>query len=170
MKIMGLDLSLRNSGVAIVADDWGFDWGRVSVARVGYDLKSDASVRQQADRIAAIRDAVLELAARHEVTHAVREEYAFTASRSRAHALGELGGVVTLALLDAGVEVETVPPASARKLLGKAPRKDPKGWAAARLRAMGAPTLWSGDQIDAFVCANWKLAEIGVALVALEAA
>ena len=90
---------------------------------------------------------------------AVLEQYAYSADTSRAHSLGELGGVVKVALAYMGLELAVMSPARARVLLGKAPRKGGKDWAHARLLEAGAPRSWTGDQLDAFCVANAWLAE-----------
>jgi Holliday junction resolvasome RuvABC endonuclease subunit len=93
------------------------------------------------------------------------EEYAFSRHSARAHELGELGGVVKLELMRAGVPFRTYQASAARKLLGKAPRKDPKRWAHNQLIAAGAPAAWTGDQLDAFLQANQHLSFQGDALM-----
>jgi len=165
--VLGLDLSLRATGMVAVPLDWGQDWSRVSVAEVGHGLPKDAGPAERVERLVTIRNAVLEFAHEHRVHQAWIEQYAFTAIKSQAHSLGELGGIVMVSLHQLGVALHVVPPASARQLLGKAPRKDAKQWAAARLRDAGAPHTWTGDQLDAFAVANWGLAELGGSAVVM---
>ena len=88
------------------------------------------------------------------------EGYAFSL-RTSAHSLGELGGVVRLELVRAGIEIRTANMSAARKLLlGKCPRKGAKVAACEALTAAGGrfDTL---DESDAAVCVNWGLAELG---------
>jgi Holliday junction resolvasome RuvABC endonuclease subunit len=120
-------------------------------------LPKDADELARARRLQAIRSEVLGFVKRHGCRVAVLEQYAFSSQASQAHALGELGGVIKVLLAELQVEVHVVPPASARKLLGKAPRKDVKVWAHQRLYTAGAPHHWTGDQLDAFVVANYYL-------------
>jgi Holliday junction resolvasome RuvABC endonuclease subunit len=82
------------------------------------------------------------------------EQYAFSRGESRAHALGELGGVVKLALLDAGLEVVPLTASHARSCLGKFPRAKPKKHVAVLVKSLGCPEQWSDDVIDSFVVAN----------------
>lgn len=96
MTILALDPSLAATGYARTDGICGV-------------LSPPAGVRGVA-RLAWVRDAVLELADGCDVV--VIEGYSF-ASRGRAIvALGELGGVLRLALADAGVPVVEVPPSS----------------------------------------------------------
>ena len=167
----GFDLSLRSTGLIAIPADWSGDFARAQVATAGMSLNRDASVREQVYRLQSIRDAVIHFAKRTGITAAVIEEYAMGPHGHRlGFSLAELGGVVKTALIELRIDVETVSPQSARKLLGKQPRKDRKIWAAQRIIAMGAPRAWSLDILDAAVLANWKLGELGVGLLAPEAA
>lgn len=172
MIVLGLDLSLTCTGMIAVSCDWGGDFSRCTVSTAGRGLAKDASETERAHRVAQIRDAVRHFATRTGATTAVREQYAMggMGMLGAAYALGELGGLVRDALLELGLELEAVAPASARKLLGKQPRKGGKIWAAQRLVEMGAPRAWPMDCLDAFCVANWKLAELGAGLLAPEAA
>jgi hypothetical protein len=83
-------------------------------------------------------------------------------------AIGELGGVVKVALYEHGCAIETIMPASARKLLGKQPRKGSKLWSAQKIYDAGAPKTWSLDHVDAFVVANFYLAGVGGDAIMME--
>jgi len=99
------------------------------------------------------------------------EGYAFRQNQS-AHTLAELGGVVRLELVRAGIEVRTAMMQTARKLLlGKLPPRRKKGETKekgasakdvveATLKAAGA-AFATLDECDAFVCANLGLSERG---------
>jgi Holliday junction resolvasome RuvABC endonuclease subunit len=157
--VAGLDLSLTSTGMVALPLRWGRDWSRVAVERAGGSCRKDALESERITRIKSIRDAVVAFVFLHGVRVAVIEQYAFTSDHGHAHALGELGGAVKLALLEHHVELAVVSPATARKCFGKQPRKDAKIWAHQRLYACGAPHSWTGDQLDAFVVANNWLAE-----------
>jgi hypothetical protein len=160
--VMGLDLSLRSTGIVAFPVDWAQDWARVVVGEAGYGLKDDASLIDHAARHRSVRDAILTFARQHRVTHAWVLGYAFNKAQvSRLAAAGELGGIVKLGLIDAGIMTQVVVESRARTLLGKAPRKGAKLWAVERLRRAGAPVSWSVDQFDAFVAGNWGLSELG---------
>lgn len=106
IKIVALDLSLSHTGwaVEIIAGDESHQAsGAIMTKLVGMP------------RLAAIRDAVLEHAAGADVV--VIEGYAFGQARgtSQMHSTGELGGVVRLALYEAGILFVDVAPASLKK-------------------------------------------------------
>ena len=166
MVVGGFDLSLTATGMVAVPERWGGgvrqeDWSRIAVAKAGHGLRKDAPERERVARLEDIETAILAFVAEQKVKVAVIEQYAFTSMLSHAHALGELGGVVKVALQRAGVEIAVVSPASARKCLGKQPRAQAKVWAQQRLYRAGAPKSWTEDQLDAFVIANHHLAENG---------
>ncbi len=171
MNVLSLDLSLTSTGMVCVPARWGQVWSRIAVAKAGYGLKKDASELERVGRLEEIETAVLAFAAEQQASVVVLEQYAFSAQASQARALGELGGVVRLALKRAGLEFHVIWPGTARKLLGKAPRSQVKVWAHQRLYAAGAPKTWTGDQLDAFVLGNHFLSENGGdALIIPEAA
>jgi hypothetical protein len=69
--------------------------------------------------------------------------------------------VVRLELVRAGLDIHTANMSTARKLLlGKVPRKGAKDAVVATLRAAGA-TFETADEVDAYVCANLGLSELG---------
>lgn len=73
----------------------------------------------------------------------------------------DLGGVVRLELVRAGIELTTVPMQTARKLLlGRCPKQGAKVAVAEALRAAGA--RFEGlDESDAFAVLNWGMSEVG---------
>lgn len=159
--LLGLDLSLTAAAAVAVPLDWDGDWRRVESTVVGMPLRRDATDAERARRTETIAAQLVAFARAHCVTQAVIEGYAYAATH-QAHALGELGGVVRLELVRAGVEIRTVPVASARKLLlGRLPRSGPKLAVCHALRAAGCPSEWGLDELDAFCVANWLLSELG---------
>jgi Holliday junction resolvasome RuvABC endonuclease subunit len=96
-RIVGLDLSLSATGVASDA-----------VAVYSSKLRGPA-------RLAAMRDAILRVCDKPD-TVVVVEGYAMgTGRQAGSYAIGELGGVVRLALHEAGVPYVEVPPAALKK-------------------------------------------------------
>lgn len=159
MTLMGLDLSATASACCIVPVTWGGDWSRIATGTVGESLSRDATDEQRAIRCGTIAAELVKLAIFHGVTDAWIEGYAFF-QRTSAHTLAEVGGVVRLELVRAGIRIHTANMGSARKLLlGKCPSKVAKVAAHRALRAAGSP-LWSLDESDAFVCANYGLSEL----------
>lgn len=158
--ILGLDLSLQAAAAVACPLDWDGQWRAVRSLVVGEPLKRDCSDEDRARRTEAIARKLVAFAQSERATVAFIEGYAF-GLRTSAHSLGELGGVVRLELLRAGIELRTANMGSARKLLlGQCPRKGAKVAVAAALKAAGArfETL---DECDAMACANWGLCEMG---------
>jgi len=160
MVLLGLDLSLTASAAVAVPLDWDGQWSRVRTCVVGEKLRRDATDAERARRTETIAARLVGFARAVSATHGFVEGYAFGQSTA-AHALGELGGVVRLELVRAGIELHTVPMQSARKLLlGRCPREGAKVAVCAALRAAGA-RFESLDEYDAAAVANFGLSELG---------
>jgi len=95
--IVGLDLSLTGTGIA--TED-------------GEQLAAFPKLRGL-ERIVSIRDAVLKETSNADLV--VIEDYAFSRAASHAHELGELGGVVKVALREEGIAVVLVGPSALKK-------------------------------------------------------
>jgi Holliday junction resolvasome RuvABC endonuclease subunit len=171
-KILGLDLSLTATGITVVPVRWGLDWRKVHSSIVGHELSREASQRERYLRIDSIAMAALATAQRFRCRVAVIEEHAFSkGAGAGALERAELVGVTKRLLFVNGLEVFTYAASAARRTLGRAPQKEPKAWAHARLLEAGAPKGWSGDQLDAFLQANQHLSLTGGdALILPEAA
>lgn len=170
---LGIDLSLRGTGLVAVPFDWNLDWSRIARATYGVKLAAKASEKERATRIDFIARNLVEFGRKFGVTVAFVEQYAFTARGSHAHSLGELGGVLKRAVqFDLGIPLrDPIAPASARTLLGRIPRKDAKDETHIRLTQAGAPTNWTPDELDAFMIANYGLSAInGATALILEEA
>lgn len=159
--VLGVDLSLRSTGIVMVPADWGLDWSRVFVTKVGYQLADDATEHDRFARIDRIVTMVLEYAAHYSCRDVAIEAAAFSKSAGHAHERGELSGCVKRELFKAGRGVFVYQANSSRKLLGTAPRKDAKLWAHGKLVKAGAPKKWIEDQYDAFLAANHHLSLTG---------
>ncbi len=159
MIVVGLDLSLRAAGVVRCELPWSLDFKQIESMTVGYGLPRDASEYDRLCRLNKARNRIASFCSG--AKYAIVEQYAFSRGQSQAHALGELGGVVKLALHDMGIEVVPVVASHVRACLGKFPRKDTKAFVEAKVREMGCPKEWSADEIDAFVCLNGWAVENG---------
>lgn len=95
-RIVGLDLSLRATGYA---DENG-------AIVVSTKLRG-------MERLASLRT----ILTRYPADLVILEDYAFSRADAHAHALGELGGVVKLALHEAGVPTVLVGPSALKKWL-----------------------------------------------------
>jgi Holliday junction resolvasome RuvABC endonuclease subunit len=150
MRVIGLDLSLTASGVALEHDE----------------TVTLTSKQKGVDRLRELRAAILCLCGdpmylshpHHDPADlVVIEGYSFSSRNSHAHGLGELGGVIRLALADARIPYVDVPPASLKKYAtgkGNASKGDVLVAAVKRLAYDGS----SDNEADAL----W-LREIGVA-------
>lgn len=115
--VLGLDLSLRAAGIALVYDTPGL----AITSTVGSKLESDARLREKTWRHVSIANEIIRTAKLHDVTSVAVEDYAFSRRSSSSHVLAELGGLVKAQLLLAcGVTAVPITASSARKfLLGK---------------------------------------------------
>ncbi len=112
MRVIGLDLSLTGTGIA-----------------TNYGTATIHSKARGMERLAHIRDQVLSVLI-PDVEHLfVIEGYSMGTARqsSHAHGLGELGGVIRLALWEAGVGYLDCPPACLKRYAcgrGNAPKEE----------------------------------------------
>lgn len=163
MNVMGLDLSLSAAGFVAVPSDWHGDWSRIARHHVGHSLPRDATELRRVGRLHQITSEGIMFAKRHGCSAAVFEHYAFGTKFERER-LGEVGGAMKLGLVaQAGiVDFESKPASTARKLLmGACPAKDAKAHVREHLLGLGMPRVWTDDEMDAFVMANWWLSEHG---------
>jgi hypothetical protein len=158
--LLGLDLSLTAAAAVSCPLDWDGQWCRVHSVVIGEPLHRIATDAERARRTETIASRLVTFARAEGATVAFIEGYAYSL-RTSAHTLGELGGVVRLELVRAGIEIRTANMSTARKLLlGKCPRKGANVAACEALTAAGGrfETL---DESDAMVAVNWGLAEWG---------
>lgn len=131
MNVFALDLSLTATGVAYPAGD------TLTIAPKTTGMQ----------RLAEIRDWLLPRLDLYDVDLVVLEGYAFGRPNQAVH-LGELGGVIRLALWERGVVVAECPPASLKKYAtgrGNASKDEVMAEAIRRLRYAGN----SKDEADA---------------------
>lgn len=142
--VVGLDLSLTSTGIA---------FGQDATFTVSTKLTGPV-------RLSTIRDSILHLLQPLPNPHVVLEGYSFASRNSRAHSIGELGGVIKVALMEAGIPCVLVAPK------GRAKFATGNG-NAAKIDVMKAVTAntgipWEGkganDRCDA-----WVLQEMGLA-------
>lgn len=163
--VVGLDLSLTSAAACALPCPWDGDLAHARMMPIaGHSLARDASVREQLERIASIRDAVIRFC--RQLPRPLRigiEDYAFSA-QGRITMLAELGGATKVVLWEGlGVEPEILKASYARKLLlQKLPAKDSKAFVHLNVRELGPiASKWNGDEIDAFVVANAVLSHAG---------
>lgn len=114
-------------------------------------------------RLQQIRDAVISLVRDHSIRVCILEDYAFSARHSQAHKIGELGGVIRLALFEANIPFIEVSPTARAKFAtgrGNAAKTEVVSSISAR-----TGIVWSGkgadDMADAWVLEEMAWTRIG---------
>ncbi|NBR35801.1 MAG: hypothetical protein EBT80_00160 [Chitinophagales bacterium] len=94
----GIDLSLTSTGLCI-----------------GGQVSSIRSKLRGHQRLIEIRDELIKRLTEGNVEIVALEGYSFSSRFSHAHSIGELGGVVKVALAESGIKVVTIPPTNRAK-------------------------------------------------------
>lgn len=143
MGIVGLDLSLTSTGVAVRDETFVLKPKLFGVERL------DWFRWQLTDVLMVVPD-----------PEVLIEGYSFGSKKSQAHAIGELGGVVRLLLFDLGIPFVEVPPTCRAKFAtgkGNASKS-------AVVSAVSARTgrVWEvDDEVDAFILQEMGLTHLG---------
>ena len=143
--VVGLDLSLTSSGVA--TRDRAFTL---------------PTTLRGVERLAHLRSTILSLVGPLDLV--VIEGYSYGSRSSQAHALGELGGVIRLALHEGGIRYVIVPPKSVKKYAtgkGNAGKEEMLTEAVRRLGYAGH----SNDEADALWLRAMALDALGAPFV-----
>jgi len=90
---MGLDLSLTSTGISINGS-----------------TQSIRSKNRGTKRLVEIRNSILEIAKVEKVEIVAIEGYSYASQYSQAHSIGELGGVVKVAIKELGLPIVVIPP------------------------------------------------------------
>jgi crossover junction endodeoxyribonuclease RuvC len=147
---LGIDQSLRSSGVAVV----GADQQVLYVGTVTPEKKLKG-----APRLACIRDALRDVIKTHpRICFASLEGYAYDVGAGRVFELGEVGAIVKMVLYDANIPFVVVPPASLKKYVS--------GEGSATKEQMRAAVLkkWGMDFPQDDVCDAFGLAQVARSL------
>lgn len=172
---VGLDLSLRSTGVVAVPITWADDfdrtgdleWFDVKSDSFGLSLKKDATEQEHMKRMRYIASLVKEFCCRYQPETIWIEAYAYGQRSSSSHRLAELGGIVKSEICDIA-DIEVVNASSARKvLLGKVPRKNQKKAVQRAMISYDCP-FETEDVFDAFVIANYGMNKAGHQKVCLD--
>ena len=151
--------SLRESNYASSVNLVGLD---LSLTSTGYSVNgvtgAIAVKSKDALRLHEIRNEILKITSSNSINGAIIEGYAFAARNSQSHKIGELGGVVRLALFTSGIPYVEVPPTSRAKFAtgrGNAAKTEV-------ISAVSARTgiIWTGKGADD-MCDAWLLEEMG---------
>lgn len=148
MNVIGLDLSLTSTGIALP----------------GPDMKTVAlaTTKKGEERLVYLRDRILEIARACNLNGDLRvilEGYSFASRNSHAHALGELGGVVKVALFEMGIPIAICPPTCRAKFAtgkGNAGKAEVVSGISAR-----TGLVWTGKGAED-CCDAWALQEMGL--------
>jgi Holliday junction resolvasome RuvABC endonuclease subunit len=118
MRILGLDLSLRSTGYCLLDDDWVVWHGVVGSDHAGVERLAmfDNWIRLTLGIAHLGRIAVSRFSDPINLDHVAIEGYSF-ASQFRGPELGELGGVIKLAIHQARIPMTIVPPSTWKKTL-----------------------------------------------------
>lgn len=135
MRHLGLDLSLRSTGIAVYDDDLPVADGILHVEVVGGDVLKDAPMSVHLGRMHSIASGIVRVAKQFDVKLVAIEGPAFGAT-TRLYHLGGLAFIVMSQLrLSSRLSAEVVPPLSARKVvLGRG--SPPRGWAPSSGKAL----------------------------------
>ena len=143
---MGIDPSLTSTGVS-----------------VGGATSSIRPVLNGVPRLIEIRNAIVNLVSEHDIQVVAIEGYSYGSRNSHAHSLGELGGVVRVALYERGIPFVDIPPTVRAKFAtgkGNAGKSEV-------VSAVSAKTglVWSGgdgaDRCDAWIMEQILLTKFG---------
>jgi crossover junction endodeoxyribonuclease RuvC len=149
VEVVGLDLSLTSTGVA-----FGEDFTQaISTAHKG------------PKRLAVMRDLVMTAVSTVSAPYVVIEGYSFGSRNSQAHSIGELGGVIRVALWERAIPyVEIAPTARAKFATGRGNASKNEVVSAISART---GVVWSGkggdDRCDAWILQEMGLAHFGQA-------
>lgn len=145
-RILGLDLSLTATGVAMPDGD-------TLTIRT-----TPQAYTHPMERLADIRHTIIHLAGR-DTDLAIIEGYSYGSTQGR-ELLGELHGIIRLALYDAAIPYTLVPPSSVKKYAtghGNAP----KGLVIAELNARTGRNFRDDNQADAYALRLYGLDAYG---------
>lgn len=156
--VVGLDLSLRASGVCALPTPWNQDMRLARVMHVGAELTKEATATMRIERMVRIANTIVAFCRSVNAGRVFIEDHAFgLSSTNNANQTIEMTGIVKAAIYtEIGSAVEPVHASRARKiLLQQLPRKDIKKFAQANVKRLGGVVQsWSEDEIDSFVIAN----------------
>lgn len=160
--VLGLDLSLRQTGACILPTETINDRSTWQFLICGKSLEDTATPKERTKRLIETATRLVWFARTYGVTDVFVEDYAYSASKSRAHSIGELGGTVkSYFLAQLNMPLRPVPASQARShTFGKLPRKDGKKYAHEIMEKNGL-TFNTLDEGDAFIIANFGVMDMG---------
>lgn len=145
IKLMGVDLSLTSTGISIAGETFAINPRTKGI-----------------ERLVEVSTRIVELATTYNPNAIILEGYSFGSKFTRAHAIGELGGCVKVALYQAGFHIVEVPPTCRAKFAtgrGNASKIDVL---LAIRRLSGIEFLGSSGDDE---CDAWVLEQMGMAVL-----
>jgi Holliday junction resolvasome RuvABC endonuclease subunit len=146
LELVGVDLSLTSTGIC-----------------VGGRAVSIASKAKGVERLIEISTKVVDIASASPFRVAIVEGYSFGSKFTRAHAIGELGGAVKVALHYSGFSIVEVPPSCRAKFAsgrGNAPKSEVIA-AVGEISGIEFSGAGADDRCDAWVLEQMGLASLG---------
>ena len=144
MRVVGLDLAVLSSGVALA----------------GRTLTVSPGASKDAERLSRIHRAMLRLLDAEKPDLVVIEGYSFSRGLAGARSVAEVGGVVRLLLWHLKIPYVEVPPASLKLFATGSGRADKTAMRTAARRAAPIESWANDDEVDA-----WWLRRVGLAIV-----
>ncbi len=143
MRLLGLDLSLTSTGFCID--------GQTGIISTGLN---------GVERLEAVRDDVKNLLVSNKIECVLLEGYSFASRSGQAFSIGELGGVIRVAIYESGISLVEIPPTCRAKFAtgkGNASKNEV-------ISAVSARTgiVWGNPGADD-KCDAWILEEMGLA-------
>ena len=149
--IMGIDPALVKLGWAIVTKQSDRD------KTVTWQTGTIQPKQDGVERLKHIRDGIAVLAESAQPELIVIEGYSF-GSQFNGPALGEVGGVIRLALFEAGFKIAVVQPASLKKFVTGSGRADKPTVRQKIFKKWKGAEFDTQDEAEAFALAQWGLA------------
>jgi Holliday junction resolvasome RuvABC endonuclease subunit len=143
VRLLGLDLSLTSTGFCID--------GQTGIISTGLN---------GVERLEAVRDDVKNLLVSNKIECVLLEGYSFASRSGQAFSIGELGGVIRVAIYESGISLVEIPPTCRAKFAtgkGNASKNEV-------ISAVSARTgiVWGNPGADD-KCDAWILEEMGLA-------
>lgn len=147
---MGIDPSLTSTGISVAGETMSI-------------RKSSRGVQ----RLLEVRNDLIEIAVHKSVNCIAIEHYSYASRNSQAHSIGELGGVMRLALFEAGIPFVEIPPTCRAKFAtGKGNAGKPEVVSAISART---GIIWDGgdggDRCDAWVLEEMLRFKLGISAI-----
>jgi crossover junction endodeoxyribonuclease RuvC len=143
VNILGIDPSLTSTGLCWADDQY------TAISSKGKGIP----------RLIDLRNWVMDAVYENKIDFVCIESYSFSSRNSHAHSLGELGGVIRVALYETNIPWADIPPTSRSKFAtgkGNASKNEVVSSISAR-----TGIVWSGKGADD-MCDAWVLRQMGL--------